>query len=84
MCDSHFLWFKTYLKFDALSAEISLPAPVKSNDDNKYGAKLFRLLRDAYLSRGTRMIQLLIASRLSFKKGRGKIFHRHADEVKII
>lgn len=57
-----------YLKFDALSAEATFTcADIKSNDDNKHGAKLFRLLPEAYLSRGARTIQLLIAS-IKFRK----------------
>lgn len=67
------LWLKTYLQFGVLSAEASLLAPVKSNDDNKYEAKLFRLLSNAYLTRGmrTRALQLL-TSPIKFPKLGGR------------
>lgn len=63
------LWLKTYLQFGVLSAEASLLAPVKSNDDNKYEAKVFRLLSNAYLTRGMRARALqLLTSPIKFPK----------------
>lgn len=63
------LWLKTYLQFGVLSAEASLLAPIKSNDDNKYEAKLFHLLSNAYLIRGMRARALqLLTSPIKFPK----------------
>lgn len=70
---SPLVWLKTYLQFRVLPSKASLLASVKSNDDNKYEAKLFRLLSNASLTRGVRARALQLLTSIKFPKlGEGK------------